>query len=212
MLREFCAENFTDIKKAIRAGADRIELCDNLAVGGTTPSYGVIRYAIEFCKDKSVSIMTMIRPRGGDFVYTSDEIEIMKQDIKMAKEIKTDGVVFGCLTSQKRIDRENMKELLTLSTGCEVTFHMAFDQIPVKYQLEELDWLIEQKVTRVLTHGGLSGTLQDNSEIINKLIEHAAGRIEILPGGGVTYQNVSQLAHIIPASQFHGTKIVDFSN
>lgn len=211
MLKEFCAENFTDIPKAIQAGADRIELCDNLAVGGTTPSFGVMKLTLEYCSKHSIPVMTMIRPRGGNFNYTLAEIEIMKQDIKMAKEVKTDGVVFGCLTYENRINREQIKALLPLCKGCEVTFHMAFDQIPIEYQLEELEWLISQNITRILTHGGINGSLQDNGEKINKLIEHATGRIEILPGGGVTYKNLPQVAKIIAANQFHGTKIIEFN-
>lgn len=210
MLKEFCAENFTEIPLAIQAGAKRIELCDNLAVGGTTPSYGVVRHTLKHCKDQSIPVMIMIRPRGGNFIYTPDEIEIMKTDIIEMVKLKTDGIVLGCLTTDNRIDRSKMKELLELNDGCEVTFHMAFDQIPLEFQFEEIDWLIDQKVTRVLTHGGLVGTLQDHSGKLNELIDYAAGRIEILPGGGVTYQNVSQLAQLIQADQFHGTKIVDF--
>ena len=98
MIKEFCAENYTDIPKAIQAGAGRIELCDNLAAGGTTPSMGVIEEVLAYAGEKHVPVMTMIRPRGGNFVYNDIELKIMENDLIHAKNAGTDGVVFGCLT------------------------------------------------------------------------------------------------------------------
>ena len=126
MIYEFCAENVTNLEKAMQAGAQRIELCDNLAVGGTTPSYGVIKAAVELAKPYNVTVMTMIRPRGGDFVYNDLEMEIMLEDIQMARSAGTHGLVFGVLTTANKIDYPKMEKLLKASQGLEIVFHMAF--------------------------------------------------------------------------------------
>jgi len=210
MLLEFCAENFTKVPEAIQRGAHRIELCDNLAQGGTTPSYAVIEHTVNYAKKHAATVMTMVRPRGGNFVYSEVEHEMMKKDLKMIKDLDSHGVVFGSLTADNLIDREKTKELITLSDTMETTFHMAFDAISRENQKLELDWLIENNVTRILTHGGLEGTVFDNAAWLKELIEYADGRIEILVGGGVTHENWQTLAEILPTDQFHGTKIVDF--
>lgn len=129
MLLEFCAENFTNIPTAIQLGANRIELCDNLAEGGTTPSYAVIEHTIKYADEKNIPVMTMVRPRGGNFVYSESEFEMMKKDLEMMKELGTHGVVFGALTSDNRIHREQVTELVKLSEDMETVFHMAFDEI-----------------------------------------------------------------------------------
>ena len=211
MILEFCAENFTDIPKAIQQGATRIELCDNLAAGGTTPSYAVIEHAVKYANQHNATVMTIIRPRGGNFVYTQDELEIMRKDLQTAKDLNSQGVVLGALTADSRIDRAQTKELLDLSGEMKTVFHMAFDHIPTAFQKEEMDWLIEQDVTRILTHGGLGGTIFDHIDWLKELMEHANGKIEILIGGGVTYENRAELAELLPIDQLHGTKIVDLS-
>ena len=112
MIYEFCAENVTLLDKALEAGAKRVELCDNLTVGGTTPSYGVIEAAVRMVETYDATVMTMIRPRGGDFVYSDLEIEIMLADIQKAKEAGSQGVVFGVLTEKNEIDVSKMQRLL----------------------------------------------------------------------------------------------------
>lgn len=208
MLLEFCAENFTNVPAAIQQGAHRIELCDNLAEGGTTPSYAVIEQTVNYANQHEATVMTMVRPRGGNFVYSTIEHEMMKKDLTIIKDLNSHGVVFGSLTTENLIDRSKTKELIDLSEGMETTFHMAFDEIPQDCQKSELDWLIEHKVTRILTHGGREGTVFDNLSWLKELVDHAAGRIEILVGGGVTYENWEQLAEKLSTNQFHGTKIV----
>ena len=208
MLLEFCAENFTRVPSAIQQGAHRIELCDNLAQGGTTPSYAVIEQTVNYANKHNATVMTMVRPRGGNFVYSAIEHEMMKKDLNIIKDLNSHGVVFGSLTPDNLIDRSKTKELINLSADMEITFHMAFDEIPKDRQKSELDWLIENKVTRILTHGGLEGTVFDNLSWLKELVEHAAGRIEILVGGGVTHENWPQLAESLSTDQFHGTKIV----
>lgn len=211
MLLEFCAENFTNIPTAIQLGANRIELCDNLAEGGTTPSYAVIEHTIKYADEKNIPVMTMVRPRGGNFVYSESEFEMMKKDLEMMKELGTHGVVFGALTSDNRIHREQVTELVKLSEDMETVFHMAFDEIARDKQKEELDWLVEQGITRILTHGGIGGAVYDHADWLKELLDHANGRIEILVGGGVTHENWEELSGILPTNQFHGTKIVDFN-
>ena len=210
MILEFCAENFTKIPEAITKGATRIELCDNLAVGGTTPSYAVIEKSVTYANEHGATVMTTIRPRGGDFVYNADEFAIMKKDIEIAKTLKSHGLVYGCLTKENRIDRQQMKELIALSGDLELVFHMAFDAISHADAKEELDWLVKQGVTRILTHGGLVGSVLDHANWLQELLNHANGQIEILVGGGVTYKNIATIQEVLPIDQFHGTQIVDF--
>lgn len=211
MIKEFCAENLTYVEAAIKAGANRIELCDNLAVGGTTPSYGVIEAVCQLAKQHDVPIMTMIRPRGGDFCYSQAELGIMRRDIVMAKEAGTDGLVFGCLTPEGKVDKEAMEYLLAVVGAEEVVFHMAFDAIPQNDQLETMDWLSQQGVARILTHGGPANTsIEENVTWLKTLCQHAQGKIEILIGGGVTADTAERLAISVGTNQVHGTKIVNF--
>lgn len=114
---EFCAENVTYLEKAFQAGAQRVELCDNLAVGGTTPSYGVIKAAVELAKDYQAKVIVMIRPRGGDFVYSQQELAIMLEDIKCARELGVDGFALGALTSENQLDTKALKTLLDAGRG-----------------------------------------------------------------------------------------------
>ncbi|WP_430495037.1 copper homeostasis protein CutC [Rossellomorea marisflavi] len=210
MLKEVCVENFTKVPEAIEKGARRVELCDNLAVGGTTVSPGVAQVTLDYCRSRNVKVMSMIRPRGGDFVYTVDEIEIMKRDIIHLKEIGTDGVVFGCLTQDGWIDEEAMVTLLEVASGLEVVFHMAFDAITAESQLKAIDWLAEHGVHRILTHGGPSETkIEDNVDRLKTYMDHANGRIAILPGGGVTSRNLENITSSLGVTEAHGTRIVD---
>ena len=208
MLYEFCAENVTLLEKAMQAGARRVELCDNLSVGGTTPSYGVIRAAVDLAKSYETTIMTMIRPRGGDFVYTDLEVEIMLEDIKKAREAGSQGVVYGLLTVENELDTENLESLLAVSQGLEVVFHMAFDSIPKDKQFEALDWLAEHGVKRILTHGPATETIQEHFAWLKELVAYADKRIQILPGGGITTQNRDEIVVELGVDQLHGTKVV----
>lgn len=210
LIREFCAENVERVPEAIAAGAGRIELCDNLAVGGTTPSHGVIRAAIEVARSAGVPVMCMIRPRGGSFEYTEAEGRIMVDDLRHAAELGVDGVVFGCLRGGE-VDRELTERLAGLAkeAGLMVTFHMAFDEISVDCQAEMLDLLAELGVDRVLTHGGAAGTpIAGNLERLRWLADHVAERLGILPGGGVTWENAEGVAAAVGVGEVHGTRIV----
>jgi len=209
MIYEFCAENVTLLKKAIQAGARRIELCDNLAVGGTTPSYGVTKAAVELAADYDTTIMTMIRPRGGDFVYNDLEVAIMREDIALTAQAGSQGVVFGALTADKKLDKANLEKLVAASKGMEIVFHMAFDELSEQEQLEAIDWLSQAGVTRILTRAGVSGdSLEKRFSHYHRILEHAAGKIEILPGGGIDMDNRQTLIDQLGVTQLHGTKVV----
>ena len=209
MIYEFCAENVTLLEKAMQAGARRIELCDNLAVGGTTPSYGVTKAAVELAADYDTTIMTMIRPRGGDFVYNDLEVAIMLEDIALTAQAESQGVVFGALTADKKLDKANLEKLVAASKGMEIVFHMAFDELSEQDQLEAIDWLSQAGVTRILTRAGVSGdSLEKRFSHYHRILEHAAGKIEILPGGGIDMDNRQTFIDQLGVTQLHGTKVV----
>ena len=209
MIYEFCAENVTLLEKAMQAGARRIELCDNLAVGGTTPSYGVTKAAVELAANYDTTIMTMIRPRGGDFVYNDLEIAIMLEDIRLTAQAGSQGVVFGALTADKKLDKANLEKLITASKGMEIVFHMAFDELSDDDQLEAIDWLSQAGVTRILTRAGVSGdSLEKRFAHYHRILEHAKGKIEILPGGGIDHDNRQTFIDQLGVTQLHGTKVV----
>ena len=209
MIYEFCAENVTLLEKAMQAGARRIELCDNLAVGGTTPSYGVTKAAVELAANYDTTIMTMIRPRGGDFVYTDLEIAIMLEDIRLTAQAGSQGVVFGALTADKKLDKANLEKLIAASKGMEIVFHMAFDELSDEDQLEAIDWLSQAGVTRILTRAGVSGdSLDKRFAHYHRILEHAKDKIEILPGGGIGLDNRQTFIDQLGVTQLHGTKVV----
>ena len=209
MIYEFCAENVTLLEKAMQAGARRIELCDNLAVGGTTPSYGVTKAAVELAANYDTTIMTMIRPRGGDFVYNDLEIAIMLEDIRLTAQAGSQGVVFGALTADKKLDKANLEKLIVASKGMEIVFHMAFDELSDEDQLEAIDLLSQAGVTRILTRAGVSGdSLEKRFAHYHRILEHAKGKIEILPGGGIDLDNRQTFIEQLGVTQLHGTKVV----
>ena len=209
MIYEFCAENVTLLEKAMQAGARRIELCDNLVVGGTTPSYGVTKAAVELAANYDTTIMTMIRPRGGDFVYNDLEIAIMLEDSRLTAQAGSQGVVFGGLTAEKKLDKANLEKLIAASKGMEIVFHMAFDELSDEDQLEAIDWLSQAGVTRILTRAGVSGdSLDKRFAHYHRILEHAKDKIEILPGGGIDLGNRQTFIDQLGVTQLHGTKVV----
>jgi copper homeostasis protein len=196
MLVEICVDSVAGAIAAQRGGADRIELCDNLLEGGTTPSAGCIKVA----RSVKIGLHVMIRPRGGDFLYSPEELEVMREDIRMAKDLGADGVVFGCLTAAGQVDRLQTAELTQLARPLNVTFHRAFDMSSDPERgLEEL---IELGVDRVLTSGQES-TCLEGMEVIAALVRKAAGRIIVMPGGGLTLRNVARIAKFTGVSEVH---------
>ncbi|WP_323704591.1 copper homeostasis protein CutC [Mammaliicoccus sp. Dog046] len=209
MIKEACVETIEQIEYAINNGANRIELCDNLSVGGTTPSYGFVKVATELCHQNNVEIAVMIRPRGGNFIYNFFEYEIMREDIIQLKSLNVDAFVFGCLDVHNQLDEWKMQSLKDACGNIEAVCHMAFDQINPYRQLKSLDWLIDNQFARLLTHGGTEDTIIfDNINHLAKLLIHSKGRITIMPGGGLNKDNLAKLIEDIPFDNVHGTKIV----
>lgn len=182
---------------AVRGGADRIELCENLSVGGVTPNVELMR---EARKHMSAPIFAMIRPRDGDFVYSAAEFEQMKKQIELARSAGMDGVVFGILKNDTQVDVARNSTLVRLAVPLPVTFHRAFDELAnLKQGLEDV---IATGATRVLTSGG-AATAEEGCADIAQLVRQAGTRIIILPGGGVRPQNLSKIVRATRAAEFH---------
>jgi copper homeostasis protein len=189
-----------DVESAIAAevgGADRIELCDNLAVGGTTPSAGTIA---EVCRWLSIPVHVLIRPRGGDFVYSERELAVMQHDIEAARSLGAAGVVFGVLTADGTVDCNLTMALIEGARPLGVTFHRAIDQI--REPLEAVDTLVGLGVARVLTSGGCATALEGAS-MIARLIEHARDRITVVAGGRIGSDNLEAIVRLTQVSEVH---------
>lgn len=196
---EIATSDFLTTKSAIEGGADRIELCANLAEGGTTPSYAHIKK----CKEAfDIPIFPIIRPRGGDFLYNKDEFDIMKNDIKLCKELGCEGIVIGLLNMDGTIDMARTSELIDLAYPAEVTFHRAFDRC--KDPFIALEELIEIGCQRILT-SGQKPTVSEGVDLIAELNKKAADRIIIMPGSGVRKENIKMLADKTGCIEFHSS-------
>ena len=180
-----------------KSGAHRIDLCDNPGEGGTTPSYGFIKQARKLAM---IDLYTMIRPRGGDFLYNDDEFDAMKEDIKLCKQLGCDGVVFGLLNADGTVDKKRTAQLVELAYPLGVTFHRAFDRS--RDAFEALDTIIEIGCERVLT-SGLMPNVSGGKHLLKELVAHADDRIIIMPGSGVRHNNLAELAHYTGAVEFH---------
>lgn len=197
MLLEICVFNTATAIAAEQAGADRIELCENYANGGTTPSYGYLKTVREKI---SIPVFPMIRPRGGDYFHTKDEIEIIRKDILLCKELGYDGVVFGLLNQDGTIDKENTARLVEAAYPLDVTFHRAFDRC--KNPLEALETIIECGCTRILT-SGLHPKVTDGLTLVKQLVEQANDRIIIMPGSGLNSSNVKNIVDTAGVNEVH---------
>lgn len=182
---------------AQQAGADRIELCDNPADGGTTASYGFIKAAREKLQ---VDLFPIIRPRGGDFFYSDDEFEIMKSDVKLCKQSGCDGIVIGMLTEDNKVDIRRCSLLVEYAYPLGVTFHRAFDRTADPF--EALEDIVDVGCERILT-SGQKPTAPEGTELIKQLIEKANERIIIMPGSGVRADNIIAIAEATGAVEFH---------
>jgi copper homeostasis protein len=203
-VKEVCVESFQEALLAEAAGATRIELCENLSCGGTTPSYGTIRKAIE---KLHVPVMVMIRPRGGDFCYSLDEFEMMRDDIRICHELGADGVVLGILRPNLTIDIERTKELVNLARPMQVTFHKAIDE--TKDILLSVIQLKNIGIDRILSSGG-EATAFEGNETLLKMIELAGDHMKIIVAGKVTSENFKEIVSLIPSDEYHGRKLVRF--
>ena len=199
MLLEIIAFNIQSCATIQNAGAQRIELCGNPTEGGTTPSYGFIKAAREVT---GIQLFPIIRPRSCDFLYSNEEFEIMKSDIKLCKEFGCDGVVIGLLNADGTIDKKRTAALVSLAYPLEVTFHRAFDRVKDMYIA--LEDVIEAGCGRILT-SGLFPTAEQGMGNLQKLVEAANNRIVIMPGSGVRSDNINIIAQKTGASEFHSS-------
>ena len=196
-LLEIAVETLEAAQAAQRAGAHRIELCGNLDVGGVTPSAAVLNAAR---KQLHIPFFAMIRPRAGNFVYSAAEFAEMKASIAAAKSAGAQGIVLGTLTQDARVDIERTRELVSLAKPLPVTFHRAFDE--TKNLPRALEEVIQTGATRILTSGA-ARTAFEGMKTIAELVTVAAGRITIVPGAGISPENISQIAVTTRASEFH---------
>ena len=194
---EICANSVASCIAAQEGGADRVELCAGIPEGGTTPSFGMIRNARE-CID--IALNVIIRPRGGDFLYTETELREMVYDIQAAKELGVDGLVFGCLRPDGSVDMAAMKVLMEAAGDTPVTFHRAFDHTSDPFKA--LEDIISLGCVRILT-SGCRPTALEGAELLARLVEKAADRIIIMPGCGVREGNIAEIARLSGAREFH---------
>jgi copper homeostasis protein len=203
MIKEACVETFEAALLAERRGADRIEICADLANGGVTPAPDLMQ---KTCSKVKIPVMVMIRPRAGNFVYTKKEIMQMKKDIDLAKKTGAAGVVFGLLTTENTIDQKHTRVLTEYARPLPVTFHKAIDVLENPVEGVRVLNKIEG-IRRVLTSGG-KATASEGVETIRKMREAAGENLIILVAGKVTDKNVEEVRRLTWAEEFHGRRIV----
>lgn len=197
MIVEVVVYNIASALKALEGGADRVELCDNPYEGGTTPSYGTIEVVR---KNLSIDVYVMIRPRGGDFLYSSYEFHAMRRDIMQCQRLSVDGVVFGILKPDGTIDINRCGDLISAARPLKVTCHRAFDM--TRDPFEALEACVEAGFDRILT-SGQQLTAAEGVSLIGRLKEKAAGRISIMPGSGVNEKTVAAIVNGSGVNEIH---------
>jgi copper homeostasis protein len=197
MILEICIDGVASARAAGNGGADRVELCANLPEGGTTPSAGMIRSVRRLF---SGGLMVIIRPRGYDFLYTEDELEVMLEDIRVSRKLGADGVVIGCLNADGTVDRERCDRLIEAAGSMDVTFHRAFDM--TRDLGESLEAIQSLGVKRILTSGGKSD-VPTGAAVIADLVKQSAGRVSLMPGGGVTPENLAEIVESTGVREIH---------
>lgn len=197
MTFEICSNSVKSALSAQEAGAQRVELCSALSVGGLTPSYGEILMARELLQ---IRLHVLIRPRSGDFVYDAYELKTMLKDIELCRENGVDGVVIGCLNPDRTVDIKAMQTLMEASQGMSVTFHRAFDLCSEPEQA--LEDIIALGCVRVLT-SGMEPTAEQGMERIKRMQQQASGRISIMAGSGVNEHNIRFIAENTGIAEFH---------
>jgi len=196
---EIATSDFETTRSAVEGGADRIELCANLNEGGTTPSYGTIYQ----CRERiDVLLYPIIRPRGGDFLFTSDEYEVMLHDAKLCKQLGCDGIVIGLLNEDGTIDVKRTAAIIETAYPMGVTFHRAFDRC--RDAFEALEQLVQIGCERILT-SGQQPTVNEGMDLITQLNKAADHRIAIMPGSGVRKENLKTLAEKTGCIEFHSS-------
>ncbi len=195
---EICANSVASAVNAQAGGADRVELCAGIPEGGTTPSFGTIIHARELLTTTELNVI--IRPRGGDFLYSDIELDTMFDDIRAARELGVDGVVFGCLDGEGNVNMEVMRILVEEAGGMNITFHRAFDMC--RNPRRALEDLIDLGIHRVLTSGARA-TAEQGIPLLKSLVEQAEDRIIIMPGCGINAGNIRRIADETGAREFH---------
>jgi copper homeostasis protein len=199
MLLEICAGSLHSALAAQAGGAHRIELCDNLSEGGTTPPLGTIRQAIRLL---NIPVFVIIRPRAGDFLYSDKEFESMKDDIRFCKEQRAKGIVLGILKENGSVDMDRTTDLVQLARPLLVTFHRAFDLARDPFQA--MEDVISMGIERILT-SGQEATAQRGAPLISELVKKSEGRIIIMPGSGINENNVLEVAKLTGAREIHAS-------
>lgn len=194
---EICIDSVASARAAAAGGADRVELCAGLPEGGTTPSAGMIRSVRAAF---SGGLMVIIRPRGYDFLFSEVEMEIMLEDIRVARDLGADGVVIGCLKSDGQVDKERAQRLIDAAGPLDITFHRAFDM--TRDMSEALEDIIGLGIRRILSSGGKPDVPAGISQL-SALVKQSAGRASIMPGGGVTEQNLGDIVRATGVSEIH---------
>ena len=203
MLLEACLDTLDLAVKAEAGGAGRIELCDRLDIGGTTPSRALISSVV---RAVTIPVFVIIRPRGGDFLYSQAEIDTMKKDVEMAAKAGAAGIVLGVLHPDRTVDVARTRSVMDVAPDLPATFHLAFDQTP--NQRDALGAVIDAGLARVLTSGG-AGKAVDGVEQLRQLVEQSAGRIHIMAGGGVRAHNAEEIVRRSGVREVHsrGTEV-----
>lgn len=196
---EGCVDSHASALAACRGGADRLELCANLSIGGTTPSHALFR---QVQRDCAVRINVLIRPRFGDFLYSEAELEEMREEIKAFRDLGANGVVIGDLTPEGELDETRMRSLMDAAGGMEVTLHRAFDM--TRDPLAALEAAVRLGCRTILT-SGQAGNALEGAEVLRELVRRAAGRIEIMAGCGVRRENIRAIYDRAGVRAFHTT-------
>lgn len=199
MVLEICVDSVESAMAAERGGAQRVELCSDLLEGGITPSHGLIA---QVRRRIQIDLFVMIRPRGGDFCYSADEVELMQEDIREARRLGADGIILGVLDLNAHVDVERTRRLVEQAAPLPVTFHRAIDMTPDP--CAALASVMETGAQRVLTSGGAGKATQGLPEI-TRMVQAAGGRMVVMVGGGITPQTIESVAQATGASEFHAS-------
>ena len=202
---EIACFNLESVLNAQKAGADRVELCADISVGGTTPTIEMIQQARE---NLTIDLYVMIRPRGGNFVYSEAELKQIKSEIETIKKLGVNGFVFGILKDDKTINIEQNKALVDLAKPFPCTFHRAFDEV-LDYE-QALENVISCGFSTILTSGTFPNVIE-GKEVLKQLVIQANNRIEIMPGGGLRSTNILELNEMVNANWYHSSAITDGS-
>ena len=203
IVKEACVERLDEAILAEKNGANRIELCSRLDLDGLTPHRNMIRDVINSVE---IPVKVMIRPRGGNFVYHDQELDVIKDDILYCKRVNVSGIVFGVLKEDKTVDLIVTKLLSDIASGLEITFHKAIDE--ASSILTELDRLKSiQAVTNILTSGGADSAME-GSDTIKEMVNRYKGQLTIIAAGKITEQNIIKVHELTGAEEYHGRKIV----